>query len=339
MIHHQTLEQKNKPKIFWLVFFTLSILLLFGIYANLRFGNPSYSHNQIIQTLNHPFTESKIQNIVIDLRLPRSLAAILVGVALALSGAMMQGITRNSIADPGLLGINSGAGLALVCGYAFFKNLHYSAILFLSLLGALLATILVFALSYHPKKGFEQLRLILSGAMIATLLTAIGQGLTLYFNLSNSVIGWQAGGLLGVNWKMLQIIAPFIIVGMVLTQIFAYQLTILNLNETLAKGLGQRTTRITFLLMTFVLILSAAAVALAGSLSLVGLLIPHFVKSISGRNYQKILPLSAVLGACFLLSCNLISSYFIGIPLSAIISFLTLPAFLWLMRKGAFYEK
>ena len=68
MIHHQTLEQKNKPKIFWLVFFTLSILLLLGIYANLRFGNPSYSHSQIIQTLNHPFTESKIQNIVIDLR-------------------------------------------------------------------------------------------------------------------------------------------------------------------------------------------------------------------------------------------------------------------------------
>lgn len=333
------LTQKNKPKLFWLVFFTLCFLILIGLYLYLRFGGPSYSHEVLMQTLLHPAKESPAQNVMIDLRLPRGLAAILVGAALAVSGSIMQGITRNAIADPGLLGINSGAGLALICGYALFKNMHYSSILFLSLLGALLAALLVFVLSYHPRKGFEQLRLVLSGAMIATLLTAIGQGLTIYFNLTNAVIGWQAGGLIGTNWKMLQIIAPFILLGLFLSQLFAHQLTILSLNETVAKGLGQKTTQITLFFMSLVLLLSAAAVALVGSLALVGLIIPHFVKSISGKNYQQSLPLTSMLGALFLLCCDFIACHWVGLPLSSIISLITLPIFLWLMRKGAFYEK
>ncbi|WP_164828368.1 iron chelate uptake ABC transporter family permease subunit, partial [Streptococcus sp. DD11] len=197
MLIHPSLAQKNKPNLFWLVFFTLCLSILSGLYIYLRFGLPSYSHQTLLNTLLHPFQESPAQNILIDLRLPRGLAALLVGAALAASGAVMQGMTRNAIADPGLLGINSGAGLALICGYALFKSMHYSTILFMSLLGALLAALLVFALSYHPRKGFEQLRLVLSGAMTATLLTAIGQGMTIYFNLTNAVIGWQAGGLIG----------------------------------------------------------------------------------------------------------------------------------------------
>lgn len=332
-------SHKNKPKFFWLVFFTLVLSLGLGFYASLRFGLPSFSQQDLFETLSQPFKESHLQNIIIDLRLPKTLAAALVGAALAVSGAIMQGITRNAIADPGLLGINAGAGFALVCGYALFKHLHYSSILLFSLLGAGLTTLLVFLLSYHPRKGFEQLRLVLSGAMIATLLTALGQGITLAFNLSTAVIGWQAGGLLGTNWKMLQIIAPFIILGLLFAQIFAHQLTILSLNETVAKGLGQKTGQVTFFFLTLVLLLSAAAVALVGSLALVGLMMPHFTKAISGKNYQKLLPLSALLGAVFMVWCDLLGSYLVGTPLSAIVSFLTLPAFLYLMRKGAFYEK
>ncbi|MBP2623372.1 FecCD family ABC transporter permease [Streptococcus oricebi] len=339
MIHSSSFLKKNKPKRFWLVFFILLLVLILSFYASLRWGIPSFSQKELFETLLHPFQESHSQNIIIDIRLPKSIAAVLVGAAFAVSGAIMQGLTRNAIADPGLLGINAGAGLALICAYALFKNLHYSGILLFSLLGALLATVLVFLLSYHPRRGFEQLRLVLSGAMIASLLTAIGQGITLAFNLSTAVIGWQAGGLLGTNWKMLEIIAPFIILGLILSQVFAHQLTILSLNETLAKGLGQKTQQVTFFFLSMVLILSAAAVALVGSLALVGLMIPHFIKSFSGRNYQKILPLSALLGAVFMLCCDLLASYMVGTPLSALVSLAILPSFLYLMRKGAFYEK
>ncbi|WP_333674708.1 FecCD family ABC transporter permease [Streptococcus parasuis] len=319
-----------------LIFFIISLLFVIGAYLSLRFGAISYSHQQLVETLRHPMTDSPVQDVVIDLRLPRMVAAILVGAAMAQAGAMMQGITRNVIADPGLLGINAGAGLALILGYAIFGSLNYSQILVICLLGSCLAAGLVFGLSYQVQKGYNQLRLILSGAMVASLFSAIGQAITIYFNLSTAVIGWQAGGLVQVNWKMLTIIGPLIIVGLILAQLFSHQLTILSLNETVAKNLGQRTALMTMVLLGIVLLLSAAAVALVGSLSFVGLIIPHFIRMFTGKNYKMLLPLTAFAGASFLIWVDLVCRSInppAETPISAIISIIGLPCFLWLIRK------
>ena len=319
-----------------LIFFIISLLFVIGAYLSLRFGAISYSHQQLVETLRHPMTNSPVQDVVIDLRLPRMVAAILVGAAMAQAGAMMQGITRNAIADPGLLGINAGAGLALILGYAIFGSLHYSQILVICLLGSCLAAGLVFGLSYQVQKGYNQLRLILSGAMVASLFSAIGQAITIYFDLSTAVIGWQAGGLVQVNWKMLAIIGPLIIVGLILAQLFSYQLTILSLNETVAKNLGQRTALMTMVLLGIVLLLSAAAVALVGSLSFVGLIIPHFIRMFTGKNYKMLLPLTAFAGASFLIWVDLVCRSInppAETPISAVISIIGLPCFLWLIRK------
>ena len=319
-----------------LVFFIISLLFVIGAYLSLRFGAISYSHQQLVETLRHPMTDSPVQDVVIDLRLPRMVAAILVGAAMAQAGAMMQGITRNVIADPGLLGINAGAGLALILGYAIFGSLNYSQILVICLLGSCLAAGLVFGLSYQVQKGYNQLRLILSGAMVASLFSAIGQAITIYFDLSAAVIGWQAGGLVQVNWKMLTIIGPLIIVGLILAQLFSHQLTILSLNETVAKNLGQRTALMTMVLLGIVLLLSAAAVALVGSLSFVGLIIPHFIRMFTGKNYKMLLPLTAFAGASFLIWVDLVCRSInppAETPISAVISIIGLPCFLWLIRK------
>ena len=319
-----------------LIFFIISLLFVIGAYLSLRFGAISYSHQQLVETLRHPMTDSPVQDVVIDLRLPRMVAAILVGAAMAQAGAMMQGITRNVIADPGLLGINAGAGLALILGYAIFGSLHYSQILVICLLGSCLAAGLVFGLSYQVQKGYNQLRLILSGAMVASLFSAIGQAITIYFDLSTAVIGWQAGGLVQVNWKMLAIIGPLIIVGLILAQLFSHQLTILSLNETVAKNLGQGTALMTMVLLGIVLLLSAAAVALVGSLSFVGLIIPHFIRMFTGKNYKMLLPLTAFAGASFLIWVDLVCRSInppAETPISAIISIIGLPCFLWLIRK------
>ena len=319
-----------------LIFFIISLLFVIGAYLSLRFGAISYSHQQLVETLRHPMTDSPVQDVVIDLRLPRMVAAILVGAAMAQAGAMMQGITRNVIADPGLLGINAGAGLALILGYAIFGSLHYSQILVICLLGSCLAAGLVFGLSYQVQKGYNQLRLILSGAMVASLFSAIGQAITIYFDLSTAVIGWQAGGLVQVNWKMLTIIGPLIVVGLILAQLFSHQLTILSLNETVAKNLGQRTALMTMVLLGIVLLLSAAAVALVGSLSFVGLIIPHFIRMFTGKNYKMLLPLTAFAGASFLIWVDLVCRSInppAETPISAIISIIGLPCFLWLIRK------
>ena len=319
-----------------LIFFIISLLFVIGAYLSLRFGAISYSHQQLVETLRHPMTDSPVQDVVIDLRLPRMVAAILVGAAMAQAGAMMQGITRNVIADPGLLGINAGAGLALILGYAIFGSLHYSQILVICLLGSCLAAGLVFGLSYQVQKGYNQLRLILSGAMVASLFSAIGQAITIYFDLSTAVIGWQAGGLVQVNWEMLAIIGPLIIVGLILAQLFSHQLTILSLNETVAKNLGQRTAPMTMVLLGIVLLLSAAAVALVGSLSFVGLIIPHFIRMFTGKNYKMLLPLTAFAGASFLIWVDLVCRSInppAETPISAVISIIGLPCFLWLIRK------
>ena len=331
------LIQKNKPSQTWLVFFSISIFFLLGWYLSLRFGAISYSNKQLLSVLKTPLTDSSLQDVIFDLRLPRTIAAILVGAAMAQAGSIIQGVTRNPIADPGLLGINAGAGLALIAGYAIFGSMHYSLTLIFCLLGAGIAACLIFGIAYHPQKGYQQVRLILAGAMISTLFSSLGQALTLYFDLSKAVIGWQAGGLVQTNWRMLAIIAPFIIIGLLLAQLMAHQLTILGLNETVAKSLGQRTLTVTISLLSIVLILSAAAVALVGSLAFVGLIIPHFIKMFVARDYRIILPLTAFAGSTFMLWVDLVCRTInppAETPLSAIISIVGLPCFLWLVRKG-----
>ncbi len=331
------LADKKQPKALWLVFFILIGLLIVGTYLALRFGAISYSHADLMQVLAHPSVNSSVQDVIIDLRAPRILAAALVGAAMAQAGTIMQGVTRNAIADPGLLGINAGAGLALILGYAFLGSMHYSVILLVCLLGSLLATLLVFGLAYQPKKGYNQLRLILSGAMVATFFSAIGQAVTIYFDLETTVIGWQAGGFAQINWRMLSIIAPFILVGLLFAQLLAHQLTILSLNETVAKALGQRTTLMTVSLLIIVLALSGAAVALVGSISFIGLIIPHFIRLFVPKNYRLILPFTALSGATFLIWVDLASRTINApseTPINSIIAIIGLPCFLWLIRKG-----
>lgn len=331
------LGQRNKPKTLWLVFFIILALFLLGLYVGLRFGAVNFSHAQLMEVIYHPLTNSSQQDVIVDLRFPRTIAAILVGAAMTQAGAIMQGVTRNPIADPGLLGINAGAGLALIIGYAIFGSMHYSRILVVCLVGAFLAALLVFGLSYQPQKGYNQLRLILAGAMISTLFSAIGQAITIYFDLSKTVIGWQAGGLVQVNWSMLAIVAPFILLGLILAQVFAHQLTILSLNETVAKALGQRTFAMTLILLGLVLFMSAGAVALVGSIAFIGLIIPHFIRMFTKKNYRILLPLSAFAGATFMLWIDIISRNInppAETPISAIISIIGLPFFLWLIRRG-----
>ena len=261
----------------------ISLLFLLGLYCGLRFGAISYSQQELLTTFLHPFKETATQDVLLDLRLPRVLAAGLVGAAMATAGA----------------------------------------------------------LSYQARSGFSSLYLLLAGAMVSALFTALGQGLVTYFKLSPTIIGWQAGGLVGVNWAMLKVIAPFILVGLMLAFILAKQLTILSLGQTFSVALGQKTTRFMVFFLGLVLILSGAAVALVGSLFLVGLIIPHVVKQWTGPVYQKILPLTALLGATFMIWADLLSRFIAPpyeTPLISVVSVTCLPYFLWMIHKGEFYD-
>lgn len=315
----------------------ITALLLFGMYASLRFGAIEFSHQTLVTTLTNRQHSDAAYSVIFDLRLPRLLAAILVGAALSCAGLIMQAVMRNPIAEPSLLGINAGAGLALVIAYALFGTLHYKSVIWVAFLGASITCGLVLALSYSPQRGYQPMRLILAGAMIATLFGAIGQAITLYFNLANSVMGWQAGGLVGVNWSMLSTAYPIILCALLIAQCAAHQLSILSLDSTVAQALGQRTILITLILLSVVLLLTAVAIALAGTLAFVGLIIPHSVKKPLNARYAVLLPMTALAGATFMVWVDIISRSIRApyeTPINGIIALVGLPCFLWLLRRS-----
>ncbi|HFI0255967.1 TPA: FecCD family ABC transporter permease [Streptococcus suis] len=325
------------------LFFLLLLFLLAGCYWGLRLGAISYSHNQMLSVLKEPLVQSDLQDILIDLRLPRILAAGLVGASLATSGTIMQAVTRNRLADPGLLGIPAGAGLFLILKMIFFPDSSEWLTIFACLLGASLAAFLIIYLSQQNRKNKGPLHLILAGIMVTAIMQALGQGIALLHDMSNHIVGLEAGSLTSISWRSLFLLAPFIFIGLMLAQIFAHSLTILSLDDTVATALGQDTQKMTVFFLAIVVLLSASSVSLVGSLSFVGLIIPNLLTALLPKDYRYILPFSSLAGAGFLIWVDLVSRTLhppYETPLSTLISFIGLPIFLLLIRKGNFsYEK
>lgn len=272
-----------------------------------------------------------------EIRLPREIAAIVVGAALAVSGAIMQGMTRNPLADPGLLGLTAGANAGLAIIIALLPSANYYGIMLACFIGAAIGALLVFGISAVKKGGFSPFRIVLAGSAISAFLFAISEGIAIFFKISKDVSMWTAGGVIGTTWGQLQIVVPFISIGIILSIFLSRQLTILSLNEEVAVGLGQNTTRVKGFLFVIVIVLAGSAVALAGNLAFVGLLVPHIVRAIVGTDYRFILPMSTIFGGTFMLLADTIgrtlnSPY--ETPVAAIVAMIGLPFFLFIIRKG-----
>jgi iron complex transport system permease protein len=272
-----------------------------------------------------------------EIRLPREVAAIVVGAALAVSGAIMQGMTRNPLADPGLLGLTAGANAGLAIILALLPAANYYGIMLACFIGATVGASLVFGISAVKKGGFSPFRIVLAGAAISAFLFAISEGIAIFFKISKDVSMWTAGGVIGTTWSQLQIIVPFILIGIIISIFLSRQLTILSLNEEVAVGLGQNTTRVKAFLFVIVIVLAGAAVALAGNLAFVGLLVPHIVRTIVGTDYRFILPMSTIVGGTFMLLADTIGRTLNApyeTPVAAIVAMIGLPFFLFIIRKG-----
>ncbi|KKK39078.1 iron ABC transporter [Mesobacillus campisalis] len=276
-------------------------------------------------------------SIIREIRLPRGIAAIFVGAALAVSGAVMQGMTRNPLADPGLLGLTAGANAALAISIALLPSANYFVTTVACFIGAALGALLVFGISAIKKGGFSPLRIVLAGSAISAFLYAVAEGVGLYFKISKDVSMWTAGGMIGTTWGQLKIIVPFILIGILVSLLLSRQLTILSLNEEVAVGLGQRIPQIKGILFIVIIMLAGASVALVGNMAFVGLMIPHIVRMMVGTDYRYILPMSAIIGATFMLFADTVgrtihSPY--ETPVVAIVAILGLPFFLIIVRKG-----
>lgn len=276
-------------------------------------------------------------SIIREIRLPREIAAIFVGAALSISGAIMQGMTRNPLADPGLLGLTAGANASLALTLVLIPSANYIGILFACFIGAAVGAGLVFGIGAMKKGGFSPIRIVLAGAAVSAFLFAIAEGVGIYFKISKEVSMWTAGGIIGTSWSQLQVIVPVISIGILVSLFLSKQLTILSLNEEVAVGLGQNTTQVKTILFILVTLLAGASVALVGNMAFLGLMVPHIVRAIVGTDYRFILPMSALTGAAFMLLADTLGRT-INAPYetaaAAIIAVMGLPFFLFIVHKG-----
>ncbi|HFH9921780.1 TPA: FecCD family ABC transporter permease [Streptococcus suis] len=326
-----------KPNLFWLVFLTVGLILIFGAYLSLRFGAISFSHDQLLATLKEFGKNSAQQDIIVDLRIPRLLTACLVGASLTVAGLMMQAVTYNRLADSGLLGIQAGAGLSILLLLILNPNPHYLLRLMVGFMGAGLVAGLVIFSSQQKGHSNHPLRILLIGSMTTAFLSAVGQGISIYLNQATHYLGLLSGSLTQANWSSLAWLAGPIFLALLFAMFFAKQLTILSLQESLAQGLGLQTRLFLVLFLLLVTVLSAAAVSLAGSLTFIGLIIPNLIRPFFKRDFRYLLPLSALCGACLLVWMDVLARTLhppYELPLNSLTSLIGFPILLFLIRKG-----
>jgi iron complex transport system permease protein len=310
--------------------FIVSIALLIMIGLSLSFGAVSMTPIELWQALLRQ-GESLNQTIIWDLRLPRTLAAMLAGAALGMAGALLQGMLRNGLADPFLLGISAGAGLAAITFFSL--GIFIAWVPLAAWGGGLLTTVIVYFLA-RSRDGISVERLILGGVAISSLFGAIQSVLLLMAEDGRvqSALNWLIGSLNGRGWNEVTGAGIYIIIALILGCFLARSVNLLSLGDELAVGLGLSLMRSRILIGGVATLLAAGAVSIGGLIGFVGLIVPHGVRFLVGTDYRAVLPLSALGGALVLTVADLLSRLgTVELPVGAITALLGSPLFLWLL--------
>ncbi len=274
------------------------------------------------------------EKIVMNLRVPRVLVGMLTGACLAAAGALLQGVIKNPLADPGIIGVSAGGGLAAIMAMIVFPQLSY-LLPALAFLGALITSVVIYGLAWN--KGASPLKIILAGVAINALLGALTNGLMVtYSDRVQAVLPWLAGGLSGRSWHHLQFMAPYAITGLALSILAIKPANLLLLGDDAAKLLGQKVEVQRLLLILLSSLLAGAAVSVAGLVGFVGLVVPHAIRLLAGEDYRFLLPLSIVGGAALVVLADTIArSWFdpIELPVGILLAGLGAPFFLFLLKK------
>lgn len=308
----------------------LCIALVFTIGISLSFGAVSMTTTQIWQALTKT-GDPLNQTIIWDLRLPRILAAVLVGAALGMSGSLLQGMLRNSLADPFLLGISAGAGLFAITMLSFGVFLNWIPLA--AWVGGLLTTIIVYFLA-RSREGISVERLILGGVAVSSLFGAIQSVLLLMAEDGRiqTALSWLIGSLNGRGWNEVTVAGAYISVALLLGCLLARAVNLLNLGDELAVSLGVNLLRDRIFIGGVATLLAAGAVSIGGLIGFVGLIVPHGIRLMVGTDYRFVLPLSAVGGALVLTAADLLSRLgAVELPVGAVTALLGSPLFIWLL--------
>lgn len=333
------LIKKNKP---FLVMGILFGLILGSFFISLNLGYIRIAPIDVIKTFAGLGTE-KDQLVLFDFRLPRMVIALLIGAGLAISGAILQGVAQNGLADPGILGINAGAGLFVVLFIFFFQGttsslgtLSIFVMPIAALCGGLLAAFLIYTLAW--KKGVTPTRLILVGIGVNAAFAAALIVFQLKMNPRDFMQAtiWLSGSIWGTSWKFVLAVLPWIFILIPYTIYKARYLNVLNLGDSVATGLGAAVEKERRTLLVLAVALAGACVAVGGGIAFLGLVAPHLARRLVGPKHQIMLPTSALMGALLLIVADTIGRNILSpaeIPVGIVVSVLGAPYFIYLLMK------
>jgi len=292
-------------------------LLVVTVILSLAFGSRPVSVTEVVDgvtTWLRGQTPTEIGALAVQSRIPRTALAMLAGAALAISGALMQAITRNPLADPGILGVNTGAALAVVIGIAFFGLADTWGYLSLALIGAGLTAVFVYFVGSVGAGGTTPIKLALAGAATTAALTSLMSAILLpRQNVLDEFRYWQVGNVGRAEWETMAVVAPVLVFGAIVAIFSASALNALAMGDDVATGLGVHVGRIRIVAAIAGVALCAAVTAVAGPIGFVGLMVPHVVRLVSGPDQRWLLPLSAIGGAILLVAADTIGRV-IGSP-------------------------
>ncbi|HCQ5430847.1 TPA: iron ABC transporter permease [Clostridioides difficile] len=324
-----------------LVISILMVLIFITFLLSLNMGSFSIEPMNVIKTFlwqgqrNHEIA-------IFKLRLPRIVIALLVGSALSTAGVILQGVTKNDLADSGILGINSGAALFVVVYiylmngnvYEGMSNLTVFTMPIVALIGALFGAFLIYSLAW--KGGINSSRLLLIGIGVNIAFTSILTIFQLKFTTQefNRVMAWTSGSIWGTSWKYVIAVLPFIVIFMGITIYKSKYIDVLNLGDEVSISLGVDVEKQRRRLIIYAVILSGVSTAVAGSISFLGLIAPHIGRKIIGPKHKRLIPVSALIGTLLLLIADTISRNLLApieIPVGIVVSIIGVPYFIYLM--------
>lgn len=277
-------------------------VLLLAVLLSLALGARSVPLADVLGALTRFDPTNEGQVVVHDLRLPRTVVGLVVGIALGLSGALIQALTRNPLADPGILGVNAGAAFAVVVGVAAFGLTDLTQLVWFSFGGAVVATVAVYAIGSLGTGGATPVRLTLAGLALGAVLAGITSGITLLSPRTfDAMRYWGAGSLASASWGTVRSIGVFVAVGVVIALLCARPLNAVALGDDLARSLGTRLPLLRVAVVVAVTLLCGAATAAAGPIGFVGLMVPHAARWLVGPDQRWLIPLTLLLAPALLL--------------------------------------
>ncbi|WP_103504228.1 MULTISPECIES: iron ABC transporter permease [Streptomyces] len=322
-----------RVRLLWLL--AACVLLSALMLASLAFGSRAVGWADVWAALGG--ADATMEEAAATKRIPRTVLAVIVGASLGLAGAVMQGVTRNPLADPGILGVNMGASLAVVTGIAFFGLSSPTGYVWVSMAGAGTAAVFVYTVGSLGRGGATPLKLALAGAASSAALASLVTAVVLPRNdIAGGFRLWQIGGVGGASFERMGHLLPFLAVGFALCLLSARSLNSLALGDELASGLGERVARARIVAALGAVVLCGASVAAAGPIGFVGLVVPHMCRLLVGVDHRWLLPFSALVGASLLTAADVVGRIVARpseIDVGIVTALIGAPFFLYIVRR------